>query len=194
MRARYDEAIARFDAVNAEDPHREVAGGEEHPKELLYARRMSARLEALAPDAPETVRLAVRAQHIARWTVPRDRYPMDRRGYRKWRTDLAAFHADTAGAILEDVGYDGDCIARVRSLLRKERLGTDADVQLLEDVACLVFLEHYFGDFAGKHDEAKVVEIVRKTWRKMSPRGRAATRALRFPPALETLVARALEG
>ncbi len=187
------DAIARFDAANAEDPNKEVVDGEERPKELLYAERMSAWLDKLAPDAQEVVRLAVRAQHIRRWTVARESYPMDRAGYRKWRTDLGKFHAETAGRILREIGYGDETVARVQTLLRKERLKADPEVQLLEDVACLVFLDHYFAEFAQKHDEEKLVDIVRKTWRKMSPRGHEAARGLRFPPDLGAIVARATD-
>ncbi len=94
------EAIARFDAVNAEDPNSQTIDGVQRPRELVYAERMSAWLERLAADASDVVRLAVRAQHIRRWTIARESYPMDRAGYRKWRTDLGKFHAETAGGIL----------------------------------------------------------------------------------------------
>ena len=187
------EAIARFDAVNAEDPNQETIDGVQRPKELVYAERMSAWLDKLAPDASVVVRLAVRAQHIRRWTVEREGYPMDRAGYRKWRTDLGKFHAETAGSILREVGYGDETVARVQALLRKERLKADPEVQLLEDVACLVFLDHYFAEFARKHDAEKLVGIVRKTWRKMSPRGHAAARGLRLPPDLGVIVTRALD-
>ena len=86
-----------------------------------------------------------------------------REGYRRWRTDLARFHADTAAAILRDVGYGDDVVARVGSLLRKERLKADPDVQLLEDVICLVFIEHYLAGFAPKHDEETLAGVLRKT-------------------------------
>ncbi len=192
MPGKLTDAIARFDAANAEDPNKERIDGEERPKELVYAERMSAWLDKLAPDASEVVRLAVRAQHIRRWTIARESYPMDRAGYRKWRTDLGKFHAETAGRILREVGCGDETVARVQALLRKERLKADPEVQLLEDVACLVFLDHYFAEFAQKHDEEKLVDIVRKTWRKMSPRGHEAARGLRFPPDLGVLVKRAL--
>jgi hypothetical protein len=107
---------------------------------------------------------------------------------------LARFHAETAGALLAKVGYDAVMIERVGSLIRKERLKSDPEAQTLEDVACLVFLENYLGDFAGKHDEAKVVDILRKTWRKMSPRGQAAARALDLDPAGRRVLDRALAG
>ena len=189
---RFREAVARFDRANAEDPNVETADGAPHPKELLYARRMSDALERFAPEASEVVRLAVRCQHIRRWTVPRDTYPDGRDGYRRWRTDLGRFHAETAGGILREVGYDDATVGRVQALLRKERLKADPEVQLLEDVVCLVFLSHYLAPFAAQHEEDKVVGILRKTWRKMSDRGRAAAFDLDLAPALRTLVARAV--
>ena len=187
---RFREAMARFDRANAEDPNLETVDGASHPKELLYARRMSDALERFAPDASEVVRLAVRCQHIRRWTVPRDSYPDGRDGYRRWRTDLGRFHAETAGGILREVGYDDATVGRVRALLRKERLKADPEVQLLEDVVCLVFLRHYLAPFAARHEEEKVVGILRKTWPKMSERGRSAALGLELAPELRALVTR----
>lgn len=189
---RFDEALARFDAANAEDPNTEQLDGVDYPKELLYAQRMTAWLERLAPDAPETVRLAARCQHIRRWAIPRSDYPMDRRGYKKWRARLAKFHADTAATILREVGYDEETIRQVRTLLRKEKLKLDPEVQLLEDVICLVFLDHYFAAFARQHGEQKLITILRKTWRKMSPRGHEAALGLDLPPELSLLIEKAL--
>ncbi len=188
---RFGRAVERFDAANAEDPNRERVDGEEHPKELVYARRMTARLDRFRPDAPEAVRLAVRCQHIRRWTIPRADYPAGREGYRRWRTDLARFHAETAAGILRDAGYGEDVVARVGTLLRKERLKADPDVQLLEDVVCLVFIEHYLAGFAPKHDEEALAGVLRKTWRKMSDDGRRAALALDLPENLRLLVERA---
>ena len=189
---RFRRAVERFDAANGEDPNREFADGVEQPKELVYARRMTARLDRFRPDAPEAVRLAARCQHIRRWTIPRTDYAAGREGYRRWRTELARFHADTAGAILRDVGYGDEVVARVGSLLRKERLKADPDVQLLEDVICLVFVEHYLAGFAPKHDEETLAGVLRKTWRKMSEDGRRAALALALPADLRSLVERAV--
>lgn len=189
---RFREAIARFDRANAEDPNVETADGVSHPKELLYAQRMSEALERFAPDASEVVRLAARCQHIRRWTAPRDTYPEGRDGYRRWRTGLARFHAETAGGILRQVGYDDTIVGRVEALLRKERLKADPEVQLLEDVACLVFLGHYLAPFAARHEDEKVVGILQRTWRKMSERGREAALALDLAPDLRALVVRAV--
>ena len=191
---RFERAIERFDAANAEDPTRITVDGVEQPAELLYARRMTACLDRFHPDAPEPVRLAARAQHIRRWTSPRTDYPEGRDGYRRWRTNLAKFHADSAAAILRDVGYDEATISRVESLLRKERLKADPDVQLLEDVICLVFLEHYLPAFAPKHDDDKLTDVLRKTWRKMSEEGHRAALAVAMPAELRALVHRAVAG
>ena len=191
--ARFREAILRFDAANAEDPNTEIDGDVPQPKELVYANRMTAALYRFAPDAPETVRLAARCQHIRRWTIPRGDYPVGRAGYRQWRTDLAAFHADTAAEILRAVGYDEPMVARVQALVRKDRLKADPDVQLLEDVICHVFLTHYLADFAAKHDDDKVADILKKTWRKMSDDGRTAVASLEMPEAVRALVARVAE-
>ena len=191
---RFARAIACLDRANAEDPRRESVGGESQPRELVYARRMTSALDRFAPDAPEAVRLAARGQHIRRWTIPRDRYPAGRDGYRRWRTDLGRFHAETAVEILRGVGYDEETVARVRTLLRKERLKADPDVQLLEDVICLVFLAHYLADFAAQHDGEKLADILRKTWRKMSDRGRAAALEVDLPPELRALLVRAVGG
>jgi Domain of unknown function (DUF4202) len=189
---RFNRAFHCFDEANAEDPQLEVVDGVSYPKELLYARRMTTWLDRFAPDASEALRLAARCQHIRRWMIPRSRYPMDRRGYLQWRTALATFHAATAAEILRDVGYDEELIGRVQSLLRKERLKRDPEVQCLEDVICLVFLESYCADFAKHQDAAKMLPIIRKTWEKMSPRGREVARTLNLPEEVNRLVEVAL--
>jgi Domain of unknown function (DUF4202) len=186
---RYGDALARIDAAHAEDPAR-TAGG--RPKELVYAERMSACLERLAPQASEALRLAARCQHIRRWEIRRADYPEGAAGYRQWRVDEAAAHARVAAEILGAAGYEPATVQRVQSLLRKERLKADPDVQLLEDVGCLVFLEHELAGFARKHEEAKLVDILRKTWRKMSPAGQQAALALPMPAAHRALVEKAL--
>jgi hypothetical protein len=189
---RFTQAIRHFDAANAEDPEREVADGVPVPKQLLYAQRMTAWLERYAPEASEALRLAARSQHIRRWVIPRDHFPMDRRGYLQWRTTLGQFHADTAAAILRDAGYEDETIRRVQSLLRKEGLKRDSEVQCLEDVICLVFLESYCADFAGQHDTAKALSILRKTWNKMSERGRQVALAASLPPEVQRMIGAAL--
>ncbi len=194
MTERLDDAIARIDAANAEDPNREFVDGAARPKEVVYAERMTGWLEKLAPEASEALRIAARAQHIERWTMPRAEFPDGREGYLRWRTTLAKFHAERTAGIIAEAGYEADVIDRVKGLLRKHRLKTDPEVQTLEDVACLVFLESYFADFSKRHDEAKVIGIVQKTWAKMSPRGHDAALALDMHDDARILVEKALSG
>ncbi len=185
-------ALRQIDAANSEDPNTVVVDGREYPKELLYARRMSEWLSRLAPDAPEHLRLAARSQHLCRWLVPRDSFPLDRRGYLRWRSRLYAFHAEKAGQILEEVGYDGATVTRVQGLLQKKNLTSDPEMQILEDVACLVFLESYFSEFAERHEPDKLRTIIRKTWKKMSPRGRKAALRLELPETDRALIVEAV--
>lgn len=187
--SRFEVAIARFDAVHAEDPEKDASG---QPKELVYAQRMSAWLEKLAPGASEPLRLAVRCQHIRRWAIRRSDYPEGAAGYRKWRVDEADSHARMAEEVLGSAGYDEPGIRRVQALVRKEMLKQDPEAQLLEDVSCLVFLENYLAGFAQKHDEATLLRILRKTWAKMSPRGQEAALGLPLAAPLRALVEKAL--
>jgi hypothetical protein len=192
-RGRFASAVERIDATNARDPNRTVVGGVEVPHELHYARRMTEWLGRLEPGASEALRLAARCQHLERWVIPRSQYPMTRAGYHRWRTELGRFHAERAGEILRGVGYDGATVARVQALVRKEGLKTDAETQTLEDVACLVFLEDEAAEFAGRHEEGKVVRILARTWGKMSERGRAAALGLELPGRVRALIGKALE-
>jgi hypothetical protein len=186
-------ALDRFDALNAQDPHTELVEGRPEPKELVYAKRMTAWLARLEPDAAVPLQLAARSQHLMRWHIPRETFPKDRAGYIRWRTTLYDFHADRAAEVLREVGYDEATIERVRSLIRKQNLKSDAESQTLEDVICLVFLENYFADFARDHDEEKLIKILRKTWRKMSDRGHAAAMTLDLGPRELELISKALE-
>ncbi len=192
--SRFAEAIAQFDALNAEDPNQVTVAGTQHPKELVYARRMSARLDVFHPAASEPLQLAARCQLLQRWKIPRSDYALGSMGYKKWRNALKRFHAQTATQVLEQVGYDATTIDAVQGLLKKRGLKSAPDVQALEDVVCLVFLEHYAVDFAGKHDEDKVIRILQKTWKKMSAAGHTAALALPLSPALKQLVQRAVSG
>ena len=190
---RFDRAIALFDAANAEDPNRDLG----QPKELLYAIRMTEMIGRYAPEASEVARLAVRAQHIRRWTVPRSDYPMTKEGYIAWRTGLYKFHAETAGALMQQAGYDEDTVAKVKAAVGKRGLKINPDTQMLEDVTDLVFIEHYLLGFAqGKpdYDEAKWLDIIRKTWRKMSKRARAFATGggIRLPEPLVPLILKAI--
>ena len=186
--SRFGAALAGIDAVHVQDPDKE--GGQ--PKELVYAQRMSAWLEKLAPQASDFLKLAVRCQHLRRWAIPRACYPEGKVGYLRWRKDESLAHAALAGEILGHAGYDAQTVKHVQSLVKKERIKHDPEAQLLEDAACLVFLAYEFAEFAPKHDVAKLLDILRKSWSKMSPAGRQAALALQFPPQLRALVEKAL--
>lgn len=189
---RFERAIQALDGANSDDPARETYEGEELPREVAYARRMTAWLGRLDPTAPEELRLAVRAQHLRRFALPRSRYPDGRSGYLRWRTDCAEMHASEAGRILHDVGYETPTIERIQALIKKHGRREDPDAQSVEDTACLVFLEGYLAGFSRKHDEAKLVDILQKTWRKMSPRARELALQIDLPPETRALVEKAL--
>jgi hypothetical protein len=190
---RFEQAIAAFDAANAEDPHRLVVGGEPRPRELVHAERVSAWVERLAPNASEPLRLAARCQHIRRWQIPRASYPAGRVGYLQWRTELARFHADTAASILDELGYEREIIDAVRRINVKQGIRSNPDTQTMEDALCLEFLESEFEDFARKHPPEKVIGIVQKTWKKMSPRGQELALNLPLSEPTGALVTRALQ-
>ncbi len=194
-----EQAMALIDAANSEDPNRVVVDGKEWPKELLYSQRMSDMLERYAPEAGDAMKLALRAQHIQRWKSPRDNYPMDRIGYLQWRKDLYKFHAQTAAGLLAQAGCSEDVIERASRAIAKLQIKENPDTQLLEDVTDLVFIEHYMLEFAGKHpdyDEAKWLDIIRKTWKKMSDRAHqfALSGGIRLPEPLIPLIQKAVQG
>ncbi|MEH6408675.1 MAG: DUF4202 domain-containing protein [Leeuwenhoekiella sp.] len=180
-----EQAAALIDEKNSQDPHIELAEGKEYPKELLYSLRMVQKLLQFKPDASEELQIAARAQHICRWMSPREQYPMDRVGYLKWREDLKKMHADITAKILEKVGYSADFIDRVSFLIKKKLIKKDEGTQTLEDVICLVFLENYLEEFAAKHPDEKIVDILQKTWGKMSEEGHEA--ALKLPLTAHSL-------
>jgi len=189
VNSNFDRAFAAIDAVHAEDPEKDAAG---RPKELVYAQRMSGWLTRLAPQASEALRLAVRCQHLRRWAISGGEYPEGKVGYLRWRKEESLAHAALAGEILKHAGHDAATIGRVQSLVKKERIKHDPDAQALEDVTCLVFLEHELAPFAAKHPEEKVIDILRKTWPKMSAQGQQAALGLPLAAPLRALVEKAL--
>ncbi|MFZ3041871.1 MAG: DUF4202 domain-containing protein [Thiobacillus sp.] len=190
---RFSRAMALFDAANAQDPNLD----EGQPKELLYAQRMSDMIARFAPDASEASQLAVRAQHIQRWMVPRNTCPMTKEGYHAWRTGLYTFQADSAGELMRQAGYDNTMIEHVKKAVGKRGIKSNPDTQMLEDIAGLVFIEHYMLAFAlGKpeYDEEKWLEIIRKTWKKMSKAAQAFALSgkIKLPEPLVPLITKAV--
>lgn len=184
--------LAAIDEVNAGDPNRIGTAAGNRPAELVYGERMSATLARFAPAPSPELQIAVRAQHIARWKLPRSDYPEGKAGYHRWRTEQKRRHATLVGDIMAPYGFGAEAAARVGAIVRKENLKNDAEAQTLEDVACLVFLEHYLADFAAKHTPDKLTDILRKTWAKMSPAAHQAASQVPFPKPLHDLVVAAV--
>jgi hypothetical protein len=155
---------------------------------------MTKQLNDFAPGASECLKLAARCQHLCRWEIAREAYPAGRVGYLNWRHELQRFHAEKAAGILAEAGYSEQMISRVSSLLQKKKLRRDPETQLLEDVVCLVFLRYYLEPFAVKHPEEKIVDILRKTWKKMSEDCRQTALGINFTPEITSLVGKAIHG
>lgn len=185
------QAFAKFDAYNATDPNQEISEGKTYPKEVLYAERMTKKLNDYAPNAPEYMQLAVRCQHIGRWEIARGSYPMDRAGYLMWRSQLKLHHTKIAGPILAECGYNEEIINKVKALLLKKNLTQNTDTQMIEDVICLVFVEFYLEDFIQKHSEEKMVDILKKTLKKISPHGIEAALKISMTNQVKDLILKA---
>jgi Domain of unknown function (DUF4202) len=187
MGERLEKVLAAIDAANAVDPNPDDATGK--PSALLYSERMSEELARLCPDASELLQIAGRGQHIERWKLPRTDFPDGRSGYLDWRRTQAANHAARVSGLMADAGYPGEDRGRVESLLRKEGLKRNPEMQMLEDVICFVFIRWYLADFARKHDAEEIGRIISKTARKMSPEARArAGEVFALPDELAALM------
>ena len=170
-------ALDRIDTANRADPNIEQVSGIALPKEYAYSQHMTRWLFELEPQPSERMQIACRAQHIERWTIPRSDFPEGRKAYYEWRQACGRMHGRRAAGIMEECGYPQEECQKVETILTKRELRKDADTQLLEDVACMVFLERYFADFyeeKADYDREKWLRIVRRTWGKMSPRGHEA--------------------
>ena len=194
---KFELAVELIDSANNEDTNIESSDGKQWPKELLYSHRMSDMQQRYAPDADDAMKLALRAQHIQRWKCPREEYPMDRKGYHLWRTNLYTFHADTAAALLAKAGYDDEFINRVKLAVSKKSIKTNPDTRLLEDVSALVFIEHYMLAFVDKHpeyDEEKWLLIIKRTWNKMTEKAHtfALSGKIKLPESLIPLIQKAV--
>lgn len=194
MSERFDTAVERLDALNAEDPVKVDVNGVPTPRLVAEADRVSAWILHLCPDASEALRLAGRAQHLMRWRVKRSDFAEGRIGYRTWRRAAMDFHAVETRRVLEEVGYDEATIARVSDIVQKRGLRKNPEVQIMEDALCLSFLEHDLLAFSEKHDDEKLVHILKETWQKMSPAGHAAALALApaLPERLQRLIREAI--
>lgn len=192
--SRFEKTVAAIDAAHALDPNKITIDGEEKPYELHYAEQCTRFMDIRLPEAPETLKLAIRAQHFRRWETPRSAYPMTRPGYFSWRTNAKKRQAELVQQICLDAGYGAEDAGRVAALIRKEDLKVDAETQALEDVACLVFLEDQFAEFLDQHDEDKILGVLRKTWKKMSERGQEMALQLEMKGKEKSMIEKALDG
>ena len=190
--SRLQALLTAIDDCNRQDPNLEAVTGQPLPKAFLYGQRMSACLTDFAPKASEALQIAARAQHIERWKIARASYPKNRVGYLQWRRDLGRFHAQRTCELMKPLGYEQDVQDRVTKLLTKRGIKQDPEVQTLEDVICLVFVQFYLLDFAATQETDKLLDIIAKTWAKMSPRGRQCLLTLKIDPVLESTLKKAL--
>ena len=191
---RFESALRRFDEENSRDPNHEAVDGIPHPRELLYAQRLVNWVLRLCPGASEELRLAARCQHICRWEIPRQSYPMTRAGYLQWRATLKKFHAQKAGDILREAGYPEEVIRRVQDLNLKKHFPDDPEARVLEDALCLVFLEFQLADLAARTAEDKTINALQKSWQKMTEAARAEALKLNYGEREKALLERALNG
>ena len=171
-------ALSAFESIHHEDARSVTIEGEVTPRSVHYHRRLLHWMLHFEPEPSVALRLAAACQHVRRWTIPRSTYEQGRVGYRQWRTDLSRVHVEIASGVLEEAGYDEETIARVRALLLKTGLKRDREVQLFENAICMVFLENDFGALAAKNSDEKMIDVLRRTLRKMSGPGRSAALAL----------------
>lgn len=188
-----EKAIALFDAYNQQDPRHIEWQGVSYAFEYFYALQLYNWVRKLEPAASESLLLASRCQHIGRWKSPRENYPQGKAGYLTWRSELRHFHSDTAGALMLEAGYNEDAVREVQRIILKDHLKTDHEVQVMEDALCLVFLQFQYEDFIKNHDETKVIRILQKSWKKMSPQGREQALALDYQGTGKGLIDKALQ-
>ncbi len=193
----FKEVVELIKSTNSEDPNQESDGEKSWPKELLYTHRMAEMLERYSPDADNVMKLAIQSQHIQRWQSPRNSYPMNKKGYYQWRTNLYQFHADTLATLMQKVDCSKTDIDRAKQAVGKKSLKNNPDTQLLEDVSALVFIEHYMQPFVDKHpeyDEKKWISIILRTWNKVSETGKkfALSGAIKLPEPLIPIITKAI--
>jgi len=190
--AKLQAVLLAIDEINSQDPNKTIIKGKEQAKELLYGHYMTACIEKYWPNSNELLQIAVRAQHIKRWHLKRTEYEVGKAGYFKWRIAQGKFHAELTKRLMLEHGFNESDAEVTAKILRKEKLKSNVNSQTLEDVACLVFLQYYFDEFAAKHSEEKIIRILQKTWAKMSDKAHDIALSLTLPEHLATLVKKAL--
>lgn len=181
-------ARAAIDAAHAADPERI----KDRPAEAVYADRIETWVRELVDEPSTALRLSSRGQHLERWAIPRNEFPEGRGGYLRWRSAVHRRQGQRARELLTGIGCEPALVERVAQLVSKTTTKDDPEAQALEDAACLVFLEWELPEFQRAYDRGKVIEILRKTWKKMSPRGRDLAQGLTLPPETQEVVRLAL--
>ena len=196
--SKLEQVLQAIDIINAEDEKSTIFEGKEHPKELLYGHFMTDCLAQYWENPSQYLQIAVRGQHIKRWHLKRTEFASGKAGYYSWRIALGKFHAELTASLMIDAGYSAQQAEQTAVMIRKQDLKTNCDSQSLEDVACLVFLQHYFNDFAAQYTdssegEEKIIRIVKLTWGKMSSKAQGIALTLTLPEHLAKLVKEALK-
>lgn len=196
MTTKLNHVLSAIDEVNRHDPNQVKINGQMQIKELVYGQQMTECLSKYWPESNELLQIAVRAQHIKRWQLKRTEFEQGKVGYYAWRIAQGKFHAELTASIMTEQSYSAEQAEQTAAIIRKEKLKSNDDSQTLEDVACLVFLMHYFDDFAGKYlavdNEEKIIRIVQLTWGKMSEKAHGIALNLTLPDHLTAIVAKAL--
>ncbi|MDN3380836.1 MULTISPECIES: DUF4202 domain-containing protein [unclassified Pseudoalteromonas] len=195
----FEQVITSIDKANKQDPNHELLDEQKQAKEHVYALRMTQMLNRFAPEADELMHIAVRGQHIERWRSPRSDFPMNKQGYHQWRSALYEFHAGRVVELMQQAGYEKQACERVYNAVAKKQIKRNPDSQLVEDIASLVFIEHYMLAFAQSkpdYDEQKWIGILQRTWQKMSPQAHDFVLAghITLPAPLVPLIEKALSG
>ena len=180
-----EKAIELINKVHASDPKGEA---------LVYAKQCFEWLVKINPDYTEEQEMAARCQHFKRWEIPRSNFPVGKKGYYQWRIGLYQYQADKAGEVLESVGYAVEFVSAVKSMIAKKDLRNDTNSQLIEDVACLVFLNYHIQPFASTKDyaEEKWIKIIQKTWGKMSEKAHKFALEINYDASILDLIKKAL--
>jgi hypothetical protein len=188
----YEAAVAAIDAANADDPTYVHVRGVDQPLALAHGRLAAEWVATLHPDAPDALLLAARAHHLRRWELPRTQYQPGRAGYLRWKRDQRQRHSRDVALLLVVAGYPQLDIERVQALVRRDDLASDPGAQAVEDAACLVFIETQLADVSTKLDHDHLVDVIRKTARKMSPGALEAVASIPLGDPERALLAAAL--
>lgn len=185
----YPKAVEALKAAHQQDPNLEPDGT---PTELVYSQHLADCLAQVYPDASEALAIAAWCQHLYRWEIARSTYPEGRIGYYQWRNFLGDYQANKAAVILKEAGYSDEFISEMRDIQKKLNIHRLDEAQKLEDVVCLVFIEHYMADFMPGKTDAQLIDIVQKTWGKMSAHGHEIALQLNLPESVKRIVGLAL--